>query len=154
MNLEMGVPGDIAPASFVDETVHGSREAVEKVQQILLDGAGTLAGQKVLLCKVLSDGSKAVYDIHLLEADGETGLRIGRTGNQLTSALLDLLWKKGYALPSRVMNLRLASLGTFTAGEEDEASIPEPWAISRLWLGCSLVGTGDFNPFKRTGGQK
>ena len=75
MNLEMGLPGDISATSFVDETVHGSEEAVSHVQKVLLEGAGSLHGQKVVLCKVPGDGNKMVYDLHLLDSDGETGLQ-------------------------------------------------------------------------------
>jgi hypothetical protein len=151
VNLEMGLRGDIAPASFVDAAVHGSDEAVAEVQNFLLDSAATLAGRKVLLVKVStgSGTSKAFYDIHLQNEDNEPGLRLARTSTQLTRALLSLLWDKGYSLPSRIMNLRIGALGTMTAGDETQASIPEPWNTSRLWLGISLERTGYFRPFKR-----
>jgi hypothetical protein len=153
INLEMGIGGDVAPTSFVDTGVHSDENAVAEVQKFLLDGAPTLPGRKVLLVKVStgSGTSKAFYDIHLQEENGEPGLRLGRTSSQLTRALLNLVWDKGYSLPSRIMNLRVGALGTMTAGDEVQASIPEPWSTSRLWLGVSLVGTGDFRPFKRNG---
>jgi hypothetical protein len=149
----MGIRGDVAPASFVDSNVHGDADAVAAVQQYLLDSAAALPGRKVLLVKVSagSGSSKAFYDIHLQEEDNEPGLRIGRTSTQLTRALLSLVWDKGYSLPSRIMNLRVGALGTMTAGDEVEANIPDPWKTSRLWLGVSLVGTGDFRPFRRNG---
>ena len=109
---------------------------------------------KLLLLKVSagSGSSKAFYDIHLQEDDGGPGLKLGRTSTQLTRALLKLLWDKGYSLPPRIMNLRVGAIGTMTAGDEVQADIPEPWKTSRLWLGISLMGTGDFRPFRRNGG--
>ena len=35
-------------------------------------------------------------------------------------------------------------------GDTDEA-VPEPWRSSRLWLGITLFGTGDFKTWKRNG---
>jgi hypothetical protein len=153
INLEMGIRGDVGPASFVDTAVHGDADAVAQCQKLLLDEAATLPGRKVLLVKVAagSGTSKVFYDIHLQNEDNEPGPRLGRTSSQLTRALLNLVWDKGYSLPSRIMNLRIGSLGTMTAGEEIQADIPEPWKTSRLWLGVSLVGTGDFRTFKRNG---
>lgn len=150
VNLEMGLPGDVSAASFVDEAVHESGEAVKEVQRILLEDANGLRGRKVQLCKGVDEGGKVHYDIHLQNQDGRPELRLGRTTNQLTTVLLDLLHDKGYYLPTRIFNLRIASLVTMTAGEESVARIPEPWNTSRFWLGCTLVGTGDFRTFKRT----
>lgn len=153
MNLEMGLPGDVSAVSFVDEAVHGSCDAVKEVQRVLMEDANALLGRKVLLCKGIHDG-KVFYDMHLQNEDGGPGLKLGRTASQLTIALLDLLWKKGYSLPTRIMNLRIAGVVTMTAGEETVARIPGPWNTSRFWLGCGLVGTGDFKTFKTTGDKK
>lgn len=154
VNLEMGLPGDVSAASFVDEAVHGSTEDVKEVQRILLEEAEGLRGRKVQLCKVMDEDGKVLYDIHLQNHDGRPELRLGRTTSQLTTALLDLIYKKGYSLPKRIMNLRIAGLFTMTAGEESVARLPEPWNTSRFWLGCTLVGTGDFKTFKWTGDKK
>jgi hypothetical protein len=40
-----------------------------------------------------------------------------------------------------------------TAGEHVEAQIPAPFRTSRLWLGCTLMGTGDFRPFNHRKGR-
>jgi hypothetical protein len=153
MNLEMGWPSDVSAVSFVDEGLHGSCDAVKEVQRVLMEDAKVLLGRKVLLCKAIGDG-KVFYDMYLQDDDGGPGMMLGRTSSQLTIALLDVLWKKGYSLPTRIRNLRIAGVVTLTAGEETAARIPDPWNTSRFWLGCALVGTGDFKTFKPTGDKK
>jgi hypothetical protein len=145
INLAMGLGGDVDSTGFVDPALHGGREAVELVQQYLLTNASALEGRKVMLCKSVPDGD-VVYNIHL-QVDTRPGLLIGRTGKQLTLDLLNLLWEKGYQLPGRIMNLRISRVGTATS--EGDLPLEEPDRISRLWLGVSLFGTGDFQPRRR-----
>ena len=146
VNLETGIPGDVDPASFVDPAIHGGPEQVAALQETLLKDLETLEGRKVLLVKTVVEG-KAFYDIHVQEKTNQPGLRLGRMGQQLTTDLLQLLWSKGYSLPGWIMNLRIASIGTMTSDAERQLNDPE--RTSRLWLGISLFGTGDFKPKKR-----
>lgn len=147
MNLEMGLRGDVDPFGFVDSGLHGGTDAVAELQDFLLQNACSLQGHKVMLCKRANNG-KAVWHIHLQEAD-RPALLIGRTGSQLTFDLLDMLYSKGFTLPSRIFNLRIAGVGTVSS--DAEFPLDDPYRTSRLWLGVSLFGTGDFRTYKRKG---
>lgn len=147
MNMEMGLRGDIDPFGFVDPDLHGGTDAVTELQDFLLHNAHSLQGHKVMLCKRASDG-KANWHIHLQEGNRPARL-IGRTTSQLTYDLLHILHGKGYALPSRIFNLRIAAVGT--VGSDSEFALDDPYRISRLWLGVSLFGTGDFRTVKGGG---
>lgn len=145
VNLEMGLRGDVDPFSFIDPALHGGPEEVDAVQTFLLQEADALAGRKVMLCK--TKGQQAFFDIHLQDGS-QPGRKLGRTTTQLTRDLLHLLWNKGYSLPSRIMNLRISEVGTLT-GEPPFVPVGKE-RISRIWLGVSLMGTGDFKPWKRS----
>ena len=146
MNLEIGLRGDIDLFGFVDPSLHGSHEGVGALQEFLLQNAGTLQGHKVMLCKFTNRG-KAVWRIYLQQSDG-LGRLIGRTTPQLTSDLLHLLHSRGFALPKYIMNLRIAAVGTIAS--EKELPLREPYRTSKLWLGVSLFGTGDFKTYRRS----
>ena len=145
MNVEVGLRGDLDPFGFVDPELHGGIESVSTVQGHLLRGVRTLQGHKVMLLKRLYD-RKALWNIHLQTADGP-GLLVGRTAHQLTRDLLDMLHSRGFSLPIRIYNLRIANVGTVTS--EGEFPLEEPYRTSRLWLGVSLFGTGDFKTIRR-----
>ncbi|MDE0280231.1 MAG: UvrD-helicase domain-containing protein [Gammaproteobacteria bacterium] len=145
MNLEMGLRGDIDPFGFVDPELHGGTDTVEELQDFLLQNACSLQGHKVMLCK-RAYNKKAVWHIHLQEAD-LPALLIGRSGSQLTFDLLDMLYSRGFSLPSRIFNLRIAGVGTVSS--DAEFPLDDPYRTSRLWLGVSLFGTGDFRTNKR-----
>lgn len=148
VHLETGLPGDIEPESFVDPALHGSHEAVSGLQQFLLAEAGRLPRHRVVLLKVPVGENRAAYNIHLQE-DGQPGRLLGRAGQQLVTDLLHLLWKPGYSLPGRIMNLRISGVRTATAPGDDATRIAAPFRASRLWLGVELAGTGDFMPYRR-----
>ena len=145
MNLEMGLRGDLDPFGFLDSDLHGGTESVETLQDFLLRSACTLQGHKVMLLKHTSDG-KAVWHIHLQKDDGPD-LLIGRTAPQLTYDLLEMLYSRDFALPNTIMNLRIAAVGTVTS--DAEFPLGEPYRTSRIWLGVSLFGTGDFKTYRR-----
>lgn len=152
-NVQLGLKGDVAATSFVDANLLGSQEAVDSLQKSLAARAMELRGHKVILQKVKSDieGFKAIdtrYNIHLQEGN-EAGLLIGQTSGQVAIDLLNLLWDKGYSLPFKIFNLRIAEIVSLTSIGDTIESVPEPWRSSRLWLGVSLMGTGDFKPWKR-----
>jgi hypothetical protein len=150
VNMEMGIQGDIDAAGFVDADLFGTADGPGSLQQLFMSEASGLAGRKVMLCKarISEDSRNVVYHIHLQEGDGP-GRVIGRMSQQLVWDLLDLLHQKGYSLPSKIMNLRISSVVTLAGPDEVPPSIPEPYRTSRLWLGVSLAGTGDFTPYKR-----
>lgn len=154
VNIEIGVQGDIASSSFIDADVHGSPDGVATTQALLASGIATLSGQKVVLRKTRLPNGHYAYDIHLQNKDNTPGAKLGRTTEQLTKAFLELLWEKNYSLPSKIWNLRIGSVGTMSTSSELSASIPEPWNRSRIWLGISLTGTGDFRSHKRMVGQQ
>lgn len=145
VQLEMGLRGDVDPIGFVAPDIHGGGEGVQALQQYLLENALALEGHKVVLCREFVDG-KALFAIHLQE-NLEPGRLIGRTAHQLTYDLLSLLHKRGYSLPGRIHNLRIAGVGTVTS--DQDVILAEPDQTSRLWLGVSLFGTGDFSPKKK-----
>ncbi|WP_203424255.1 UvrD-helicase domain-containing protein [Sinorhizobium sp. BG8] len=144
MNIEIGLRGDVDPYGFVDPSLHLGLQEIEENQDFLLKNARMLAGHKVMLCKVVQSG-KAHWDIHLQNGN-RPGRRIGRTSPQLTYDLLQALHDKGYALPYRILNLRISSVGTIT--DLGDRTLEEPERSSRLWLGVSLFGTGDFKTVK------
>lgn len=144
INMEMGLRGDIDPLGFVDPSLLGGTEGVEELQSFLLVEAAGLAGRKVMLCKQFAD-AKVVWHIHLQDGT-KPGRLIGRTANQLTIDLLKMVYKRGFALPSVIMNLRISGVGTVTS--DDVAGLGDPERTSGLWLGVGLFGTGDFQPRK------
>ena len=146
MNVEVGLNGDLDPFGFVDSDFHGGAKAVAKLQEYLLLGARRLLGHKVMLVKHIY-GRKAVWHVHIQTSEDRPGLLIGRTSAQVAIDLLDLLWSRGYGLPNRIFNLRIAAVGTVTANAD--FPLDEPYRNSRLWLGVSLFGTGDFKTFRR-----
>jgi hypothetical protein len=154
VNLEMGLAGDLDPLGFVDPHVHGSSEAVAALQSDLLKSIQTLRGHKVMLVKAPSQKSGYfIYNIHLQE-DKSPGRLLGCTSQALTRHLLDIVWSPGYALPSTIMNLRIADIVTLTVSGLNGVKLNEPYATSRFWLGISLFGTGDFRLWKRAEGER
>lgn len=145
VNLEMGLRGDVDPFGFVDPGLHGGADAAAELQDFLLRNVRTLQGHKVMLCKHTKNG-KAVWHVHLQEGTRPARL-IGRTAHQLTFDLLHILHDRGYRLPRTIMNLRIASIGTISS--DAEFPLEDPYRTSRLWLGVSLFGTGDFKTYKR-----
>jgi len=150
VNLEMGIAGDIDPIGFIDTSAHGNAAVVVETQAMLTDKANTLGGHKVILLKtkIEDDPARYVYNIHLQDENGP-GRLLGRTTSQLTFDLLTVL-AKGYSLPSLIYNLRIGDIVTVAGPDEAEVLIPEECRVSRLWLGVTLFGTGDFKPFKKT----
>lgn len=144
VNLEMGLRGDVDPLGFADPGLFGSAEAVEELQAFLLAEARQLEGRKVMLRKTLADGH-AEWHIHLQE-ENRAGRLIGRTANQLSVDLLQLLHKRGFRLPPVIMNLRISSVGTISS--DSLTQLGEPERTSGFWLGVGLFGTGDFQPRK------
>lgn len=157
MNIEAGIKGDVDPVGFVDRRVFGengalaSEETIKECQQFLAVNAAALRGRKVMLCKWKLPGAanKYTYRIHLQQGD-EAGPVLGVMSDHLTLDLLGMLWKKGYGLPSRAFNLRIADVVTMGTERELPDSVAMPWAKSRLWLGVNVYGTADFRTFKRT----
>lgn len=155
VNMQMGLDGDLEPTSFVSAEVHGDERRVASLQQTLLEGVATLRGRKVVLSQVKTDGTSPRardirYDVRLQQHEGE-GLLLGRTTAQVTHDLLDLLWDLGNAMPRNIYNLRIAEVNSIGVNADLNEDIPEPWRSSRLWLGITLAGTGDFKTWKRHG---
>lgn len=156
VNIETGIPGDVDPVGFIDRRVFGDdgaaapEQEVADCQDFLATNAAALRGRKVMLRKwPLPDAEgKFVYRIHLQEND-EAGRILGVTTDHLTLDLLELLWEKGYGLPSKIFNLRISDVVTLGLQQEIPDTAAQPWATSGLWLGVNLYGTGDFKPFKR-----
>jgi len=103
-----------------------------------------------MLCRWPLPGAdnKYVYRIHLQEND-EAGRILGVTAQQLTHDVLELVWSKGYGMPSRIFNLRVSDVVTVGLQGEAPESAAQPWATSGLWLGVNIYGSGDFKTFKR-----
>lgn len=156
VNVQLGLASDVEAASFVDAEVHGSVDAVEDLQKDLSVNAAALRGHKVILKRVDPvEGSSrhrdARYNIHLQHGH-EAGRLLGRTSGSVTIDLLQVVWKPGYSLPRVIYNLRIADIVTLASNGDTTDSIPEPWRSSRIWLGVSLWGTGDFKTWRRQGG--
>ena len=155
VNVQMGLAGDIDGTSFVDPAVLGGDDEVRELQGRLLAHAAEWRGHKVLLRKTSvpigkGDLHRVLYDIHLQTSEAE-GMLVGRTSDQVTRDLLDLLWKHGYDLPKTIYNLRIADVVSVGSDGDLPAMMPDPWKTSRLWLGVSLMGSGDFKTWKRNG---
>lgn len=145
INLEMGQKGDVDPLGFVDPELHPNG-GVEELQSFLLVNARDLEGRKVVLCKRVVE-NQVSWLIHLQEESGGPGRLLGVTSKELTYDLLHILHPKGYGLPWRIFNLRISGVGTVTS--EAERRLDPSDSASRLWLGVSLFGTGDFQPRKQ-----
>lgn len=155
MNVEVGIKGDIDATSFVNAALHGGADKVAALQNTLVWRATELRGHKVILCKDVQekdDGTPEVrYRIHLQGDDGP-GLLLGLTTTQLTFDLHGL-FRVPRPLPKTIWNLRIGNVHTATAMVELPLSIPEPYRVSKLWLGVTLTGTGDFPTSKKKGGK-
>lgn len=153
LNMQMGLRGDIDLSSFVDEEVLGKSANVERVQEMLLRNVSALRGRKVLLRRTSAVPEsarhrEARYELVLKGAEFD-GLVIGRTAWQLTEDLLAALWDRGYGIPNNIYNARVGDVVTLTSDRDEHRAIPDPWRSSRLWLGVTLFGTGDFKLWKR-----
>jgi len=153
-NFQFGLSGDIDPVSFVDGEFHGANR-VSELQKELSAKAAFLRGHKVILKRLETsgEGSRARdvrYEICLQDGN-EEGQRLARTTQQVTTDLLDLLWDKGLSLPNKIFNLRIGEVVSLAARGDVDPTVPEPWHSSRLWLGITLFGTGDFKTWKRNG---
>lgn len=157
VSVQMGLPGDVDPLGMVDGAVHGGETDVKVVQDLLLRNASAWRGQRVILQRA-GNAQEQVrardirFDIHIQKEDGKPGQLIGRTSWQLTEDLLRLLWRSGYSLPRNVYNLRIAEVTSMCASGDIPPTVPDPWRTSRIWLGISLIGTGDFKTWKRHAG--
>jgi len=142
MNLAIGIEGDIDPFGFVDPDLLGGAEGVEDLQGFLLRNCAELDGHKVILqMNYDEDTSTVQWHIHLQDGT-KAGRIIGRTSNQLSQDIFALTKKQGYKFPFKIYNLRIRSVGTVTSKAEFALLAPE--SRSRLWLGVSLFGIGDF----------
>jgi len=152
INMEMGIAGDVSATGFVDLRIHESKEKVAELQEFLALNVAGLRGRKIVLCKMhLPDSdNKFVYGIHLQEYSKSARL-LGITSEQLTYDLLSRVWDHGYALPSKIMNLRIMDVVTMGLDGAANEGVAPQWASSGLWLGVNIYGTGDFKPFKRNG---
>jgi len=154
-NFQLGLVGDIDPVSFVDEVFHGDAEHVSELQRDLAAGAAVLRGHKVIVKRLeSSDEASRARDVRyeICLQDGKlAGLKLARTTQQVTTDLLGYLWDKGLSLPSTIFNLRIGEVVSLAARGDVDETVPEPWRSSRLWLGITLFGTGDFKTWKRNG---
>lgn len=154
-NFQFGLAGDIDAQSLVDAEFHGGDEKVTELQQMLASTAAQLRGHKVILKRLDSDEEEsrmrdARWEICLQEGT-KAGRRLARTTQQVTDDLLAYLWNEGLWLPNTIFNLRIGEIVTLCARGDTDESVPEPWRSSRLWLGITLFGTGDFKTWKRNG---
>ncbi len=154
-NFQLGLSGDIDPQSLVDAEFHGGAGRVTELQQMLAVRAAQLRGHKVILKRLDSDEEEsrmrdARWEICLQEG-AKAGRRVARTTQQVTDDLLAYLWNEGLWLPNTIFNLRIGEIVTLCARGDTDESVPEPWRSSRLWLGITLFGTGDFKTWKRNG---
>lgn len=155
-NFQIGIAGDIDLTSFVSSLLHGGDAHVATLQSDLGHKIARLRGHKVILVKATEHieskrARDARYDIHLQDGD-QPGLLLGRTTQQLTYDLLELLWNMGRSLPYKIYNLRISDVVTVAGSDELPDKVPDPWHSSRFWLGVTLTGTGDFIAGKRNGG--
>lgn len=147
MNLAMGLEGDIDPFGFVDPDLLGGAEGVEDLQDFFLRKASNLESHKVILKMNFDENTEKVrWHIHLQDGN-KPGRLVGRTADQLSRDIFMSTKKQGYKFPYYIYNLRIGGVGTVTSNADLPLQVPE--ARSRLWLGLSLFGTGDFPMKKR-----
>jgi DNA helicase-2/ATP-dependent DNA helicase PcrA len=146
VNLEMGLKGDIDPASFADVVLLGGEEAAVDNYRFLAANASVLVGHKVMLRKAAipgSDGDKKRYEI-CLQDGRQPGRLLGAMGQNVVWDLLGVLHRHGYGLPRTIMNLRISRVVSLAAQGGDSQRISRIFASSGMWLGVELFGTGDF----------
>ena len=150
MSLEAGLPGDVDPNGFIDTTLHGSMDAVVALQDWLAKKARILRGRKVMLCKrTCLETKHVIYDIHLQTKDKKPIKLLGMMSKQLTVDILSRIWKLGYGLPNAIFNLHIADVVAVHSSGGERVGLADPWSSSRIWLGVSICGTGDFKTIKR-----
>lgn len=149
-HMQIGLEGDVDPTSFVSLVVHSDEESVASLQKKLLSDSTGLRNHKVVLTQAAANvrAKEVRYDVRLQQQEGD-GFLLGRTGVQLTFDLLDLLWTPGFSLPRNIYNLRIGDVVSLATNEEMNEEIADTWRSSRLWLGITLVGVGDFKTWKR-----
>jgi len=152
-SMQIGLPGDIDATSFVNAALLGGEAGVENLQNVLAQGIKSLRGHKVILKRVDSGlGAPGKldlrFDIHL-QNERNPGLLLARTSQQVTRDLLQFLGDKGYVLPGSIFNLRIADVVTMVGRGDIVEAVPDPWRSSRIWLGISLSGTGDYKAYKK-----
>jgi hypothetical protein len=152
--LEVGLPGDIDQASFVSTGLHGADSKVTELQTTLATQAASLPGRKAVLCKTALPGEplRFVYDIHLQD-DGRPGLLLGRTAEQLSLDVSEIVSSKGFSLPKTFYNARIADVVTCTRQADEPGNAAEPWATSGFWLGVTLHGLASGKTFRRKSGR-
>ena len=142
MNLAMGLEGDIDPFGFVDPLLLGGHRGVSDLQAFLLEHSANIDGHKVILKRHYDEVTTNVcWHIHLQDGN-KTGRLVGRTAGQLTRDIFYTTKKQGYMFPFYIYNLRIGGVGTVTS--DLEFPLIEPESRSRIWLGLSIFGTGDF----------
>ena len=61
------------------------------------------------------------------------------------------LYSVGWSEADEAFVARVAEFPSLAAHGDMDQAVPEPWQSSRLWLGVTLFGTGDFKTWKRNG---
>jgi len=141
--VEIGQGCDIDNESFVSIDIYQDKEHVEFIQHFLSYECNELLGKEVVLKKIDFRGvDKKVYQIWLNNFKGKDYL-LGITTPQLT---LDLNKIKlpNQSLPNVINGLKICNITTVIGKEPFSHKVPEPWSLSKIWLGVIIHGTADF----------
>ncbi len=152
--MEAGLRRDISKSSFIENEAVGADPA--ELQQYLWRHREELTGRKVVLVKVSTEGPSSssekrtpVYRIHL-QKDAKPDMVLGAMTHDFSEEVFGAYKNsaKRYNYPTRIYNLRISSVCTYSAMTSDITSGAKPWSRSGFWLGVSLTGLAYFKTFK------
>jgi DNA helicase II / ATP-dependent DNA helicase PcrA len=138
--LEIGIEGDIEPASFISMSALGSKEAIEGVQSMLANRGSLVEGSPIELRMNYVQATKQLfYDVHIY-LDGRW-IQVGQMSSQLT---FDLKQMKGprRGFPTIITGLFSGPTVTYCTGGDPTPDSVGVWRQSRIWLGIGFHGLG------------
>ena len=134
--------GDLDPFGFVDPRLHGGFRSRHEGSGVFATRSAHAAGTQG------AAGEACTWPQGAVAHPPPDIRRAGRPpcGTDRRADVPTTCWKwstrRGFALPSKIYNLRIAGVGTVAS--DAEFVLEQPYRTSRLWLGVSLFGTGDF----------
>jgi len=143
--LEIGINGDVVDKSFVDMEFHENGN-IARIQDMLAD-ENALRGREITLkFRYVPDGDKGrcVYGIFL--DPGEDEIPLGYMSDNFSLAIRDIK-HVNQKWPANIYGLRIGDVTTITGDDQDDPGIEGSWRKSRLWLGISIHGIGQFTTF-------
>jgi DNA helicase-2/ATP-dependent DNA helicase PcrA len=144
--MELGCDGDLQADSSVRVDVLGSKEEVERVQELLRTQESRLLDSPVELHKICVSVKplRVVYRV-LVKLDDKT-LCLGQLEDFVRQDVRRVVHEK-QKLPSKIYNLRISAITTCVSTAEPDPNVPSPWRMSGIWLAPVIHGLGRFHTY-------